>query len=133
MLVVYTSTADGVLRRMESSHTPELARAIWIDLVEPTRDEQQQVESALKLELPTRAEMAEIEDSSRLYQDGGALYLTASVMVQSESDFPTTTDVTFVFTGSTLVTLRYAQPRPSAASLARQSVSQDSGIARKAC
>jgi magnesium transporter len=56
--------------------------------------------------------MAEIEDSSRLYQDGGALYLTASVMAQSESDFPTTTDVTFVFTGSTLVTLRYAQPRP---------------------
>jgi magnesium transporter len=109
MLVVYESIRDGALRRMES---PELRQAVWIDLIAPTREEQQQVESALKIELPTRAEMAEIEDSSRLYQDNGVLYLTASVMVQSETDFPATTDITFVFAGSTLVTLRYADPRP---------------------
>jgi magnesium transporter len=112
MLVVYESIGEGALRRLEPADSRELGKAIWIDLIEPTRAEQRQVESALKVDLPTRAEMAEIEDSSRFYQDNGALYLTASVMVQSESDFPATTDVSFVFTGSTLVTLRYADPRP---------------------
>ncbi len=61
---------------------------------------------------PPAPRWREIEDSSRLYQDNGALYLTASVMVQSESDFPATTDVTFVLTANTVVTLRYADPRP---------------------
>ncbi len=112
MLTVYESVVDGPLRRVHSPDVEKLRGAVWIDLIEPTREEQQQVESTLNIELPTRAEMAEIEDSSRLYQDNGALYLTASVMVQSDSDFPATTDVTFVYAGSTLVTLRYADPRP---------------------
>jgi magnesium transporter len=112
MLVAYESTSETFLRRMEHWDIQELGRVVWLDLLEPTRDEQHRVESALKVELPTREEMAEIEDSSRLYQDNGVLYLTASVMVQSESDFPATTDVTFVFAGSTLITLRYAEPRP---------------------
>jgi magnesium transporter len=112
MLFAYESTSDGLLRRLESSDIQEPGKMVWLDLLEPTRDEPHRVESALKGELPTREEMAEIEDSSRLYQDNGVLYLTASVMVQSDSDFPATTDVTFVFAGSTLVTLRYEEPRP---------------------
>ena len=112
MLVVYESVDGGLLRRFEPSDAASLGKAVWIDLIEPSREEQRHVEATLELELPTRAEMAEIEDSSRLYQDRHALFLTASVMVQSESDFPATTDVTFVFTGSTLVTLRYGEPRP---------------------
>jgi len=112
MLVVYESMGEGPLRRAEAPDVAKLEDAVWIDLIEPSQSEQVQVESALKVELPTRAEMAEIEDSSRLYQDNGVLYLTASVMVQSESDFPATTDITFVFAANTLVTLRYADPRP---------------------
>lgn len=112
MLTVYASTGEGTLRRIEPPDLEQAGEAVWIDLKEPTKEEQRQVEAALKLELPTRAEMAEIEDSSRLYQDNNALYLTASVMTQSETDFPATTDVTFVVAGSTVVTLRYADPRP---------------------
>src|SRR5688572_27499177 len=112
MLTVYAPTGEGTLRRIEPPDLEQAGEAVWIDLKEPTKEEQLQVEAALKLELPTRAEMAEIEDSSRLYQDNNALYLTASVMTQSETDFPATTDVTFVVAGSTVVTLRYADPRP---------------------
>ena len=42
------------------------ADAIWIDLYNPTREEELAAEFALGLLLPTREEMAEIETSSRL-------------------------------------------------------------------
>ena len=48
------------------------ADTLWLDLHSPAREEELAVEKALKLELPTREEMAEIEPSSRLYQANGA-------------------------------------------------------------
>jgi magnesium transporter len=43
-------------------------QAIWIDLLNPKREEETRVERALKLEVPTREEQREIKASSRLYQ-----------------------------------------------------------------
>ncbi len=87
------------------------ADALWIDLVEPTRPEELAVEKALGVGLPTREEMAEIEVSSRLYQDNGATVMTATVLCGSESDAPTAEPVTFALVGERLVTIRYAEPR----------------------
>ena len=85
--------------------------AVWIDLIEPTREEETAVERALGLLLPTREEAAAIEPSSRLYQENGATYITAFVLVNSETDHPDTAPVTFVLTAQTLVTIRYGEPR----------------------
>ena len=41
------------------------------------REEERQVQAALRLEIPTREEMQEIESSSRLYREDDALFLTA--------------------------------------------------------
>ena len=41
--------------------------------------------------------MAEIEDSSRFYNENDALYLTASIMSHSESDVPASTDITLSY------------------------------------
>ena len=41
------------------------ADTVWLDLVEPTPEEDAAVEKALGLSVPTRAEMASIEASSR--------------------------------------------------------------------
>ncbi len=46
--------------------------AVWIELIEPTRSEELAVETMLGVQLPTREEMAEIEVSSRLYEEDGA-------------------------------------------------------------
>ena len=54
--------------------------ATWIDLEEPTKEEEQLVERCVGLNVPTEEEMAEIEPSSRLYERDGALYMTASVL-----------------------------------------------------
>jgi magnesium transporter len=104
---------------------------VWIDLAHPTRQEELAVERALGVELPTREEMAEIEPSSRLYQDGDATVLIATIVTNSDSGQPVTSPVTFVLTGHRLVTIRYAEPRAFAvyaAQLERQPETSGRGV-----
>ena len=95
----------------DSAAAEALAGAVWVDLLEPTRDEEELVERALALEVPTRDELKDIEPSSRLYTEGEAAYMTASLMVKAESDLPHLTDVAFILTAGRLLTVRYAEPR----------------------
>ena len=89
-----------------------LQHIVWVDLFAPTGDEARVVENVLGVQMPSREEMAEIEDSSRFYNENGALYLTANIMSHSESDVPASTDITFVLSQHRLITLRYEDPRP---------------------
>ena len=91
--------------------TDALAGAVWVDLVEPSHDEEALIERVLGIEIPTRDELKDIEPSSRLYTDGNAAYMTASLMVKAESDVPHLTDVAFILTAGKLLTVRYAEPR----------------------
>jgi magnesium transporter len=84
---------------------------IWVDLLNPTREEEHAVETALGLELPTREDMAEIEASSRLYREGDASYLTVEVITGAGVEAPRLEPVTFVLIKDRLITIRYAQPR----------------------
>src|SRR5207248_8227169 len=87
-------------------------RAVWIDLCEPTPEEEQVLEAALGLEIPTREEMQAIELSSRLclYKEGNVLYLTATVLVKAQIERPESAAVTFILIPKQLVTLRYETP-----------------------
>jgi magnesium transporter len=82
---------------------------IWLDLCDPTREEEQAVEAALGLPLPTRHDMQEIETSSRLFQARGASFMTAVVLAHAKEN-PALVPVTFVLLGSRLVTIRYDRP-----------------------
>lgn len=85
---------------------------VWIDLLSPTKEEVLEVEERFGIEVPTREEMQEIELSSRLYEEDGALFLTVSVLNRAASDAPQTAAVTFILVKKTLITLRYADPVP---------------------
>jgi magnesium transporter len=88
------------------------AGALWLDMLNPTLEERRKVDKFLGLELPTRADMEEIEISSRLYQEDTTLFMTAMVMAQTDTDLPTADAVTFVLTPERLVTIRYIDPQP---------------------
>ena len=62
--------------------------AIWLDLLEPTPEEIAFVGRSLGIELPTREEMREIEASARVYEEGGALYFTATMLVNADGRRP---------------------------------------------
>ncbi|MFV1852314.1 MAG: magnesium/cobalt transporter CorA [Thalassospira sp.] len=85
---------------------------VWVDLLSPTSDEIHEIEERFGIEVPTREEMQEIELSSRLYDEDGALFMTVSVLTRATTDAPQTTAVTFILVKKTLITLRYADPVP---------------------
>ena len=84
----------------------------WIDLLEPTRAEEQLVEAFIGSNVPTRADLAEIEPSSRLYQRGETLYMTVSTLTGIDEGHPSSSPIGFILTPAHLVTVRYADPRP---------------------
>jgi len=85
---------------------------VFLDLLNPNRAEEIEAEHWLEYSLPTREEMQEIEESSRLYTEKGALYMTAWVPVGLETSEPETTAITFVINPESLATVRYGNPYP---------------------
>jgi magnesium transporter len=57
-----------------------LADTLWIDLLEPTPEEEHAVEVEFGIDVPTREEMREIESSNRLYEEEGGVYLTSTIV-----------------------------------------------------
>jgi magnesium transporter len=109
MLTIY-ETRSGELKAQAGQ--PKITeQAIWLDLLNPTADEETRVEKALKIDVPTREEQQEIEASSRLYQEDGAYFMTATLLHQPPEGEPQMTPVTFILAGQRLVTVRYAEPR----------------------
>jgi magnesium transporter len=110
MLRTYGPGCDGSIVDAKLQKIPD--EASWIDLEEPTQEEEKLVERCIEVDVPTQDEMAEIEPSSRLYEKNGALYMTVSVLRGVDEDHPTTTPIGFVLAGNRLVTIRYVTPRP---------------------
>src|SRR5262245_10011960 len=112
MITVYTRTSLGL--RVVQGGLPEGIKPdmIWVDMLRPTADEEQAVEAALRIEIPTREELQEIEISSRLFVEDEATYLTATLLYNADDQHPHTTPVTFILTNDRLITIRYEDPGP---------------------
>jgi magnesium transporter len=112
MLSVFSLTPQGLKLVDRAPESPLPEEALWLDLLEPTVEEERLVEARLDVSVPTREEMREIESSSRLYEEDGAIYLTATVLTRLDTDEPQNSQVTFIIKGTRLVTNRYVDPLP---------------------
>lgn len=83
---------------------------VWLDLLNPTQEEENAVERAMKIDVPTKAERGALEASSRFYATPHELYLTATV-ISTAGDAPVTGAVTFILKDEVLVTVRELEPR----------------------
>ncbi len=112
MIHFYAPGKPGALLT-DGAHCAELTReAVWIDLFEPTTEEERTLEASLGINIPTREEMDSIELSSRLYEENGLLFMTATVLTRADSAHPESSAVTFILSADKLVTLRYTDPAP---------------------
>jgi len=112
MLRTYWHHADH-LAVIPSDLNPEAPSIpVWHDLINPTPEEDRSVEHQLGISIPTREEMEDIELSARLYQESGAEFMTMTALTGLDGDEPVKTPVTFILKGSSLVTVRYAEPKP---------------------
>jgi magnesium transporter len=112
MLNVFVAQPQGLARIPLEPGAAVPSDALWLDLLEPTPEEEKVVEASLGIDVPTREEMKEIETSNRLYEDNGALYMTTTVAAQLDTDRPIITAVTFILAGGRLVTNRYLDTKP---------------------
>jgi len=109
MLALYSN------RGLRVEPPPELTAAqipedvVWIDLMKPDPAEIAFVEQATKLAMPGIEELSEIESSSRLRTEKGALYVNAPLIYRAETDEPMATPVGFVLTADRLITVRFAE------------------------
>lgn len=119
MIIVHLPAGGGAAevarcafeRRIVESVAPIPPDSVWVDLIEPTREEDRRVEAALKIDIPTREESLNIEPSEVLYVENGVRYMSARILCNSDTEAPKLAPISFILTGSQLVTVRYDEPR----------------------
>ncbi len=84
-----------------------LSRAVWVDLIAPDEAELAAVEAAFGVRVPTRAEISEIEVSSRLKVEHGALYMSAPLVTGVQGDGWDTAPTGFVLCPKACITVRF--------------------------
>ena len=107
MLRVFTPGSDTTLTEVAVAEGILPEGAVWIDMVDPTRDEELFIEKAIGIGVPTREEMDEIEPSSRLYEENGAIFMTATIATGIIKENPESHAVSFILTPRHLITVRY--------------------------
>jgi len=113
MLTIYHLDKGKVCQTVVTGGIEALPHnTVWVDLLHPAREEELIIEKLLFIAMPTREKMQEIEDSSRLYTEKDAVVMTLPVINKSTTDEPETAAITFIMTGTRLVTIRYADPAP---------------------
>jgi magnesium transporter len=92
-----------------SDLSKSLTGACWIDLVDPTPTEIAGFEKAFGLRVPTSEELSEIETTSRLRVEHGALYMTAPLIIATGDEPWITAPTGFVLSKTVLLTVRFVQ------------------------
>jgi magnesium transporter len=79
----------------------------WLDLIEPTDAECDLATKLTDLRIPTRAQLEEIENSSRLMMEGNVFYLSTPLLRRLDDDVSLVTPIGFVLSPDRLLTIRY--------------------------
>ena len=110
-MIIFHPAGEKGMECHDLAHSHALMnKAVWIDLFEPTEQEEIIVDMVLGIDLPTRREMQDIEVSRRLYKEDNALFMTVTILTKADTSEPESTAVTFIFVDNRLITLRYADP-----------------------
>jgi magnesium transporter len=103
------------LKQGETSLTPltgpaltseALNEALWIDLMDSSDEEHEFVEKALDVSIPSKEEMLEIEESSRLFRDDDALFMSCWLLCY-DTPIPRNASVTFIVTKDQFLSIRH--------------------------
>jgi len=107
MLRVFTFEQEKIaeLRFGQEEIHRALARAGWIDVLDPTEAERQELERYLRTELPESDDVEEIEASARYFMDGAGLHVHSLFLALEEGRHVTTT-VAFILQPDRLISLR---------------------------
>src|SRR5215472_4731235 len=107
MLTLYHSCVERGVHPSDLTRVSLPANVAWIDLLEPEPKEVAFVKRTTGLDVPSIEDLSEIESSSRLRHQDGAIYLSAPLIYRADDDQPLTTPVGFVLTPDRMITVRF--------------------------
>ena len=117
MIRLYT-LREGVLRELKlaplAGETPAAGWdvVLWVDLLDPSREEKEWAERTFAVDVPTPGEMRELEASSRCYQEADSIHLVTSFVVVAAEARSHTVDVWFNLHQGRLFTVRPEKALP---------------------
>jgi len=85
--------------------------AVWIDIMNPDPGETALVKELTGLELPTREDLASLEQSSRMTFDNDCLRLAAPVIADADTDHPSLSQIGLVVTPTQLISVHFEKLR----------------------
>jgi magnesium transporter len=98
-----------MLRAFPGTTDNSLTQASWIDIVDPGPTEIAAVEKAFNLRVPVKDEVSEIETTSRLQLEHGALYMTAPLILATGDEPWIAAPTGFVLSKKIFLTIRFVE------------------------
>jgi magnesium transporter len=86
-----------------------VVKPVWLDLMQPTPEEQGRMASEYGIRVPSRDALQEIESSSRLRAEGQVLTLSMPLTVPEERPDPVPAPLGFILSPSLLVSVRFTE------------------------
>src|SRR5436190_13871484 len=108
MIQSYSFKATHVKELNSNELKAHISDTVWVNLFNPTVEEEALIEGRLGINIPTRDEMQKIELSSRLYQYKKTIFATIS-LVTVKAPHPESHPVTFVLHNRWLITISYGE------------------------
>jgi magnesium transporter len=107
MLIAYRLSEKGLEEVALGAPVELPPETAWVDLHQPTLEEDRLAERFLGASIPSREETEEIEFSSRFYAEDGGVFMTASLLTGVDMGKPALAPFTVVVAGDRIVTVRY--------------------------
>lgn len=110
MMNVFFKQGGGVCRK-DISNTDSLdlpQEVLWIDLLHPSTAEVSHIAQTYTLDIPTKEEREEIEQSARYFEDTQSITINTYFLMRSASMDLQNETVTFILFQGILFTIRYA-------------------------
>ena len=83
---------------------------VWIDLTNPSFDEEKRVKAQFGIAIPNREEIWRNHVTNHMYSENGVAYMNAAVLHKADSHHPKTSAITFIVSARCLITIRYMYP-----------------------
>jgi magnesium transporter len=109
-MVNYFYLENNIVRMEDGNNNSSIPNIFWVDLINPTGDEKQQVEKDFSVELFTKHEREEIESSSKYVETAEEIGINLNFLIQEGDNFRNE-PVSFIIKNKVLITQRYHEYR----------------------
>ncbi len=110
MITVFHSVGGRIAEMQLAPDQNVPDEPVWIDLVDPTPEEERNLPQNLNIALPKQDEIWRNHALNRMYTRDGISYMTAAMLADVGTGRPRTSPVTFILTPDFLITIRRIDP-----------------------